>query len=90
VATNGQDTIIQNRKAYTIFTKHQCITAMKEYKIMSLEAIRFEDYQAKLQKSAFNFGSLCTSLPPNTTCTASTTFGSGPFSTSQYQNNPFS
>lgn len=33
----GQDTMVKNGVTQTINTKHQCITAMKEYETKSLE-----------------------------------------------------
>ncbi|XP_052793615.1 nuclear pore complex protein Nup98-Nup96-like [Mya arenaria] len=40
----GQDTMVKNGQTQTINTKHQCITAMKEYETKSLEELRVEDY----------------------------------------------
>uniref|UniRef100_A0A672M5K4 Nuclear pore complex protein Nup98-Nup96 n=1 Tax=Sinocyclocheilus grahami TaxID=75366 RepID=A0A672M5K4_SINGR len=42
----GSDTMVKGGVTTSINTKHQCITAMKEYESKSLEELRFEDYQA--------------------------------------------
>ncbi|XP_051537723.1 nuclear pore complex protein Nup98-Nup96-like isoform X2 [Myxocyprinus asiaticus] len=42
----GSDTMVKSGVTASINTKHQCITAMKEYENKSLEELRFEDYQA--------------------------------------------
>lgn len=42
----GQDTMVKNGVTQNINTKHQCITAMKEYEGKSLEELRVEDYVA--------------------------------------------
>ncbi|XP_051956163.1 nuclear pore complex protein Nup98-Nup96-like isoform X2 [Xyrauchen texanus] len=42
----GSDTMVKSGVTANINTKHQCITAMKEYENKSLEELRFEDYQA--------------------------------------------
>ncbi|KAM9498566.1 nuclear pore complex protein Nup98-Nup96-like isoform 7-T11 [Salvelinus alpinus] len=42
----GSDTMVKGGVTASINTKHQCITAMKEYENKSLEELRFEDYQA--------------------------------------------
>uniref|UniRef100_A0A673ZET6 Nuclear pore complex protein Nup98-Nup96 n=1 Tax=Salmo trutta TaxID=8032 RepID=A0A673ZET6_SALTR len=42
----GSDTMVKGGVTTSINTKHQCITAMKEYENKSLEELRFEDYQA--------------------------------------------
>ncbi|CAG5118196.1 unnamed protein product [Candidula unifasciata] len=41
---NGQDTMMKSGVTTNINTKHQCITAMKEYENKSLEELRMEDY----------------------------------------------
>uniref|UniRef100_A0A0B7B1H5 Nuclear pore complex protein Nup98-Nup96 n=1 Tax=Arion vulgaris TaxID=1028688 RepID=A0A0B7B1H5_9EUPU len=43
---NGQDTMMKSGVTTNINTKHQCITAMKEYENKSLEELRIEDYTA--------------------------------------------
>ncbi|XP_062289256.1 nuclear pore complex protein Nup98-Nup96 isoform X2 [Scomber scombrus] len=42
----GSDTMVKAGVTTSINTKHQCITAMKEYENKSLEELRFEDYTA--------------------------------------------
>ncbi|XP_055493395.1 nuclear pore complex protein Nup98-Nup96 isoform X1 [Leucoraja erinacea] len=42
----GTDTMVKSGVSTSISTKHQCITAMKEYETKSLEELRFEDYTA--------------------------------------------
>ncbi|KAM6984594.1 nuclear pore complex protein Nup98-Nup96 [Aplochiton taeniatus] len=42
----GSDTMVKGGVTTSINTKHQCITAMKEYENKSLEELRFEDYTA--------------------------------------------
>ncbi|KAH9492375.1 Nuclear pore complex protein Nup98-Nup96 [Bulinus truncatus] len=43
---NGQDTMMKSGITTNISTRHQCVTAMKEYENKSLEELRFEDYTA--------------------------------------------
>ena len=38
---NGQDTMVKNGVTQNINTKHQCITAMKEYESKSLEVSEY-------------------------------------------------
>ncbi|CAL1538961.1 unnamed protein product, partial [Lymnaea stagnalis] len=42
----GQDTMMKGGVTTNINTRHQCITAMKEYENKSLEELRVEDYTA--------------------------------------------
>ncbi|KAJ8278276.1 hypothetical protein GJAV_G00085840 [Gymnothorax javanicus] len=42
----GSDTLVKGGVTISINTKHQCISAMREYENKSLEELRLEDYQA--------------------------------------------
>ncbi|CAL1545131.1 unnamed protein product, partial [Lymnaea stagnalis] len=42
----GQDTMMKSGVTTNINTRHQCITAMKDYENKCLEELRFEDYTA--------------------------------------------
>lgn len=42
----GSDNVMRNGVSNSITTKHQCITAMKEYEAKSFEELRAEDYAA--------------------------------------------
>ncbi|XP_076821207.1 nuclear pore complex protein Nup98-Nup96-like isoform X2 [Clavelina lepadiformis] len=44
--TTGSDTMMKNGVQSSITTKHQCITAMKEYEGKSFEELRTDDYLA--------------------------------------------
>ncbi|XP_057677624.1 nuclear pore complex protein Nup98-Nup96 isoform X2 [Corythoichthys intestinalis] len=46
IAPTSNDTMVKGGVTTNITTKHQCITAMKEYENKSLEELRLEDYQA--------------------------------------------
>ena len=43
---SGTDSMVRSGISSTISTKHQCITAMKEYEAKSFEELRIEDYTA--------------------------------------------
>jgi len=45
-AVSGSDTMMKNGLQQSISTKHQCITAMKEYESKSFEELRTDDYIA--------------------------------------------
>ncbi|KAK3588728.1 hypothetical protein CHS0354_019194 [Potamilus streckersoni] len=88
---NGQDTIVKNGVTTNINTKHQCITAMKEYENKSIEELRLEDYVANRKgKQQQAVGSLFGTTPATQTtgfnfggASSGTGFGtSGGFGTS--------
>lgn len=74
----GSDTMVKAGVTTSINTKHQCITAMKEYENKSLEELRLEDYQAgrkgPTNPMAAATGSLFGSAPA-TSSTATGLFG---------------
>lgn len=73
----GSDTMVKAGVTTSINTKHQCITAMKEYENKSLEELRLEDYQAgrkgPTNPMAAGTGSL---FGPATSSTTTGLFGS--------------
>ncbi|KAK3555738.1 hypothetical protein QTP86_028978 [Hemibagrus guttatus] len=71
----GSDTMVKSGVTTSINTKHQCITAMKEYENKSLEELRLEDYQAG-RKGPSNTGGLFGATAPATPSTATGLFGS--------------
>ncbi|XP_030649358.1 LOW QUALITY PROTEIN: nuclear pore complex protein Nup98-Nup96 [Chanos chanos] len=77
---SGSDTMVKAGVTTSINTKHQCITAMKEYENKSLEELRLEDYQAGRKgpsnPMAANTGSLFGSAAAATPSTATGLFGS--------------
>ncbi|XP_058271327.1 nuclear pore complex protein Nup98-Nup96 isoform X2 [Hemibagrus wyckioides] len=71
----GSDTMVKSGVTTSINTKHQCITAMKEYENKSLEELRLEDYQAG-RKGPSNTGGLFGATATATPSTATGLFGS--------------
>jgi nuclear pore complex protein Nup98-Nup96 len=71
--TNGTDTMLKNGVSHNISTRHQCITAMKEYEAKSLEELRVEDYLAN-RKTAQVGATQSTGLFGATTSQPSTGF----------------
>ncbi|KAM4620966.1 nuclear pore complex protein Nup98-Nup96 isoform 2-T3 [Polymixia lowei] len=75
----GSDTMVKGGVTTSINTKHQCITAMKEYENKSLEELRLEDYQAGRKgpsnPMAAGTGSLFGPAAPATSSAATGLFG---------------
>ncbi|XP_053561637.1 LOW QUALITY PROTEIN: nuclear pore complex protein Nup98-Nup96 [Bombina bombina] len=82
----GTDTMAKGGVTTNISTKHQCITAMKEYESKSLEELRLEDYQANRKGPQNPVGAATgTGLFGSSTPTSSAStglFGSTPASSS--------
>nr|XP_046267298.1 nuclear pore complex protein Nup98-Nup96 isoform X3 [Scatophagus argus] len=81
----GTDTMVKAGVTTSINTKHQCITAMKEYENKSLEELRLEDYQAGRKGPTNPMAAGTGSLFGSSTATSSATtglFGSSPSNTS--------
>ncbi|XP_074528013.1 nuclear pore complex protein Nup98-Nup96 isoform X2 [Halichoeres trimaculatus] len=71
----GSDTMVKAGVTTNINTKHQCITAMKEYENKSLEELRLEDYQAGRKGPANPMAAGTGSLFGTATATSSATTG---------------
>uniref|UniRef100_A0A8C7E283 Nuclear pore complex protein Nup98-Nup96 n=1 Tax=Naja naja TaxID=35670 RepID=A0A8C7E283_NAJNA len=78
--------MVKSGVSTNISTKHQCITAMKEYESKSLEELRLEDYQANRKGPTNPVGAGATGLPQDSSPTTNTGFSYGanktPFGTS--------
>ncbi|XP_050416506.2 nuclear pore complex protein Nup98-Nup96 isoform X1 [Patella vulgata] len=70
----GQDSMVKNGQTTSIATRHQCITAMKQYETKSLEELRFEDYGANRKGKQQTAGGLFGGTPAAAT-QSSTGFG---------------
>ncbi|KAK3793945.1 hypothetical protein RRG08_023041 [Elysia crispata] len=73
---SGTDTMMKDRIATNINTRHQCITAMKEYEAKSLEELRIEDYSSN-RKSKQAGGGTTGGLFGQGSSTQTSTGGSG-------------
>ncbi|KAM7397467.1 hypothetical protein PAMA_005657 [Pampus argenteus] len=71
----GSDTMVKAGVTTSINTKHQCITAMKEYENKSLEELRLEDYQAGRKGPTNPIAAGTGSLFGSATATSSATTG---------------
>ncbi|XP_072183155.1 nuclear pore complex protein Nup98-Nup96 isoform X3 [Excalfactoria chinensis] len=72
----GTDSMVKSGVSTTINTKHQCITAMKEYESKSLEELRLEDYMANRKGPTNPVGAgATTGLFGTSTATSSTATG---------------
>ncbi|XP_069395495.1 nuclear pore complex protein Nup98-Nup96 isoform X5 [Paralichthys olivaceus] len=71
----GSDTMVKAGVTTSINTKHQCITAMKEYENKSLEELRLEDYQAGRKGPTNQMAAPTGSLFSSTAATSSATTG---------------
>ncbi|XP_048244213.1 nuclear pore complex protein Nup98-Nup96-like isoform X2 [Haliotis rufescens] len=74
---SGQDTMMKNGVSASINTRHQCITAMKEYDNKCLEELRLEDYQANRKGKQQGTGGAGGGLFGSTPATSSTGFSFG-------------
>ncbi|XP_075261662.1 nuclear pore complex protein Nup98-Nup96-like [Convolutriloba macropyga] len=54
--TTGTDTMMKNGISTSVSTKHNCLTAMKEYEAKSLEELRMEDYAANRKTGTLTTG----------------------------------
>ncbi|XP_040006276.1 nuclear pore complex protein Nup98-Nup96 isoform X3 [Xiphias gladius] len=71
----GSDTMVKAGVTTSINTKHQCITAMKEYENKSLEELRLEDYQAGRKGPTNQMAAATGGLFGSATATSSATTG---------------
>ncbi|KAK7096689.1 nuclear pore complex protein Nup98-Nup96-like [Littorina saxatilis] len=75
---SGQDTMSKSGVTTNINTRHQCITAMKEYENKSMEELRMEDYTANRKgKQAGTATSFFSQPAPQATQAGNTGFSFG-------------
>ncbi|XP_078323949.1 nuclear pore complex protein Nup98-Nup96-like isoform X3 [Crassostrea virginica] len=89
----SQDTMVKNGVSTNINTRHQCITAMKEYQSKSLEELRVEDYlsnrKGKQATTGFATPSASGTFNPTPASTGTSLFGQQPQATQQQNTSLF-
>ena len=80
----GTDTMMKGGVSQNMNTRHQCITAMKEYESKSLEELRAEDYAAN--RKGPQAGAASSGLFGGSQTQTNTSFGA--FGAANQQNKP--